>query len=120
MLNNFSFRCFVCNHNAILSMYCHESFQVSRIVVATNIRTTCSFIWFVCKHVVFATACDTHTPMILALDDMCMASNILNNCSFQWLVCTHNDLVLDMFPHVFSPNSPSFASKMLINILVSC
>lgn len=56
MLNNFSFQCFVCNHNAILSMYCHESSQVSRIIVATNIRTTCSFIWFVCKHVVFSSA----------------------------------------------------------------
>ena len=48
LLNNFSLRCFVCNHNSIKSMYCHESFQESRLVVATNIRTTCSFIWFVC------------------------------------------------------------------------
>src|SRR4051812_23873038 len=68
ILNNFSFRCFVCNHNAIKSMYCHEGFQESRLVVATNIRTTCSFIWFVCKHVAFASAWDTHIPMILDVD----------------------------------------------------
>src|SRR3954464_661647 len=43
LLNIFSFRCFGCNHNAIKSMYCHESFRESRLVVATNIRTTCSF-----------------------------------------------------------------------------
>ena len=88
MLNNFSFRCFVCNHNAIKSMYCHESIQVSRRVVATNIRTTCPFIWFFCKHVVFSSAWDTHIPMIFAFDDLCVTSNMLNNFSFQWLVCT--------------------------------
>src|SRR4051812_30894134 len=50
MLNNLPSRCFVCNHNSFKNMYCHESFQESRLVVATNIRTTFSFIWFVCKH----------------------------------------------------------------------
>src|SRR4051812_33312536 len=120
MLNIFSFRCFWCNHNSIKSMYCHESFQESHLVVATNIRTTCSSIWFVCKHVTLASAWDTHIPMILAIDDLCVSSNMLNNLSFQWLVCTHNDVSLDILPFVFLPNSPSFASKMLIKFLFDC
>src|SRR3954471_13495642 len=120
MLNIFSFRCFVCNHNSIKSMYCHESFQESRLVVATNIRTNCSFIWFVCKYVVFASAWDTHIPMIFDIDDLCVTSNMSNNFSFQWLVCTHNDVVLDILPFVFLPNSPSFASKKLIKFLFDC
>ena len=120
MLNIFSFRCFVCNHNPIKSMYCHESFQESRLVVATNIRTTCSFIWFVCKHVTLASAWDTHIPMIFAIDDLCVTSNMSNNFSFQWLVGTHNDVVLDILPFVFLPNSPNFASKMLIKFLFDC
>src|SRR3954468_17415387 len=78
-----------------ISMYCHERFQESRLVVATNIRTTCSFIWFVCKRVVFASAWDTHIPMIFAFDDLCVTSNMSNNFYFQWLVCTQNDVVLD-------------------------
>src|SRR3954469_12954840 len=120
MLNNFSLRCFVCNHNSIKSMYCHESFQESRLVVATNIRTTWSFIWFVCKHVLFASAWDTHIPMIFAFDDFCVTSNMSNNFSFQWLVCPHNDVVLDIPPFVFLPNSPIFAPKMLIKFLFDC
>jgi hypothetical protein len=109
----------VCNHNAIKSMYCHESFQVSRCVVVTNIRTTCSFIWFVCKHV-FASCWDTHIPIIFDCDDLCVTSNMSNNFFFQWLVCTHNDVVLDILPFVFLPNSPSLASKMLIKFLINC
>src|SRR4051812_2190962 len=120
MLNNFSFRCFVCNHNAIKSMYFHESFQESRLVVATNIRTTFSFIWFVCKYVVFSSAWDTHFPMIFAFDDLCVTSNMSNNFSFQWLVCTHNDVALDILPCVFLPNSPILASRTLIKIQVNC
>src|SRR3954471_20713506 len=120
LLNNFTLRCFVCNHNSIKSMYCHESFQESRLVVATNIRTTCSFIWFVCKHIVFASAWDSHIPMIFAIDDLCVTSNMSNNLSFQWLVGTHNDVVLDILPFVFLPNSPILASKMLIKFLFDC
>src|SRR4051812_28990082 len=120
MLNNFSFRCFVCNHNAIKSMYFHESFQESRLVVATNIRTTFSFIWFVCKRVVFPSAWDTHIPMIFSFDDLCVTSNMLNNFSFQWLVCTHNDVSLDILPCVSLPNSPILASKMLFEIWIQC
>src|SRR4051812_40162252 len=101
-------------------MSSHESFRESHLVAATNIMTTCSFIWFVCKHVVFVSTWDTHIPMILDVDDMCMASNILNNFSFQWLVCTHNDVSLDILPCVFLPNSPILASKMLIEILIQC
>src|SRR3954468_19214381 len=88
-------------------MYCHESFQESRIIVATNIRTTCSFIWFVCKHVVFASSWDTHIPIIIDCDDLSVTSNVSNNFAFPWLVCTHNDVVLDILPFVFLPNSPS-------------
>src|SRR3954470_10142453 len=101
-------------------MYCHESFQKSCLVVATNIRTTCSFIWFVCKRVVFASAWDTHIPMIFAFDDLCVTSNMSNNFSFQWLVCTHNDVSSDILPCVFLQNSPILASRMLIKILVKC
>src|SRR3954469_25266955 len=101
-------------------MYCHESFRESRLVVATNIRTTCSFICFVCKHVAFTSTWDTHIPMILDVDDMCMASNMLNNCSSQWLVCTHNDVSLDILPCVFLQNSPILASKMLFEIWIQC
>src|SRR4051812_49047071 len=120
MLNNLPSRCFVCNHNSFKNMYYHMSFQESRLVVATNIRTTCSFIWFVCKYIVFASAWDTHIPMIFAIDDLCVTSNMSNNFSFQWLVGTHNDVVLDIPPFVFLPNSPSFASKMLIKFLFDC
>src|SRR3954469_20553393 len=55
--------------------------------------------------------------MIFAIDDLSVTSNMSNNFSFQWLVGTHNDVVLDILPFVFLPNSPNFASKMLIKFL---
>ena len=58
--------------------------------------------------------------MIFAFDDLCVISNMSNNFSFQWLVCTHNDVVLDILPFVFLPNSPNFASNMLIKFLFDC
>ena len=48
-----------------------------------------------------------------------IATNILKTCSFRWFVCTNDD-VLVISPHVFLPNSPLIASRMMNNLSIQC
>jgi hypothetical protein len=57
---------------------------------ASNMLTTFSSIWFICKHVDdFCDTCDIHAPMILNIDALCVATYMSNDFFFFCFVCNH-------------------------------
>jgi hypothetical protein len=67
-----------------------KSARIPFTCYASNVLRTCSFVWFLCKHVdEFCATCDNHAPMILNIDTLCVATYMLNGFSFFCFVCNH-------------------------------
>jgi hypothetical protein len=115
ILNDFSFFCFVCNHNVILDMTCHMCYRFEFIGVASNTLTNRSFFWLGC-----ITNCDNDGFFYFWMNMICVATNMMKTCSFLWFVCTHVANDFDILPYVFLPNSPLIASRILTTFYFRC
>src|SRR4051812_34919046 len=118
MLANCSFLWFDCKHVNGIIFPCdiHVSSLLDNVAlcVATKMLNNLPFRCFVCNHNSFK---NMYCHESFQESRLVVATNIRTTCSFIWFVCKHNTFVLDMLPFEFLPNSPSFASKMLIKFL---
>jgi hypothetical protein len=80
-----------------------NSARIPFTCIASNMLTTFSSIWFLCKHVDdFCDTCDIHAPMILNIDALYVATYMGNDFSYFCFLCNHI-AILAMTCHMCYP-----------------
>jgi hypothetical protein len=82
--------------------------------VVSNKLKISSFIWFICKH-----TCANDASVNFLINVITVATNTMKNYTSWWFVFTLDD-DFGILLHLFLPNSPLIASKMLAKFSFRC